>query len=249
MSTGVLTRRIKEASPRLTARIAGVFYLLMMLAGGLALFARRGLVVSGDAAATAANILAHEPSFILSFAAEILVVAFYLVVTALFYELFKPVSRSLSLLAALFGLAGCVIQAGACAFYLAPRVVLGGAPYLNVFKAEQLQALAYMSLKMYSQTYGIALVFFGFFDLLIGHLIFKSTFLPRAVGVLMMIAGLGGLAFLSPPFATKYFPYLVATFVGELVLILWLIAKGVNVRRWEERAGAARELTPSDSAK
>ncbi|HJQ32644.1 MAG TPA: DUF4386 domain-containing protein [Pyrinomonadaceae bacterium] len=238
MSAGALTRRIKEASPRLTARIAGVFYLLMMLAGGFALFARRGLVVSGDAAATASNILAHEPSFFLSFAAEILVVAFYLVVTALFYELFKPVNRSLSLLAALFGLAGCVIQAGACAFYLAPRVVLGGAPYLNVFRAEQLQALAFMFLKLYSQTYGIALVFFGLFDLLIGYLIFKSTFLPRTVGVLMMIAGLGGLAFLSPPFATKYFPYLVATFIGEFVLILWLIVKGVNVRRWEERAGA-----------
>ena len=128
MSTGVLTRRIKEASPRLTARVAGVFYLLMMVAGGLALSARRGLVVSGDAAATAANILAHEPSYLSSFAGEILVVAFYLVVTALFYELFKPVNRSLSLLAAFFGLAGCIIQGGACAFYLAPLVVVGDAP-------------------------------------------------------------------------------------------------------------------------
>lgn len=248
MSTGVLTRRIKEASPRLMARIAGVFYLLMMLAGGLALFARRGLVVSGDAAATAANILAHEPSFLSSFAAEILVVAFYLVVTALFYELFKPVNRSLSLLAAFFGLAGCIIQAGACAFYLAPLVVLGDAPYLNVFKTEQLQALAYMFLKLYSQTYGIDLVFFGFFDLLIGYLIFKSTFLPRIIGVLMMIAGLGGLTFLSPPFSVKY-PYIMAIAIGEFVLTLWLIVKGVNVRRWEERAGAAGELTVSNSTK
>lgn len=238
MSTGVMMYRVKEASPRLRSRIAGAFYLLMILAGGLALFARRGLIVSGDAAATATNILAHEPSFLLSFTAEILVVAFYLVVTALFYELFKPVNRSISLLAAFFGLAGCIIQAGACTFYLAPLVVLGDAPYLNVFKTEQLQALAYMFLKLYSQTYGIDLVFFGFFDLLIGHLIFKSTFLPRIIGVLMMIAGLGGLTFLSPPFGAKYLPYIVATSIGEFVLTLWLIVKGVNVRRWEEQAGA-----------
>jgi hypothetical protein len=248
MSTGVMAGRIKEASPRLRARIAGVFYLLMMLAGGLALFARRGLIVSGDAAVTASNILAHEPSFLLSFAAEILVVAFYLVVTALFYELFKPVNRSISLLAAFFGLAGCIIQAGTCAFYLAPLVVLGDAPYLSVFKTEELQALAYMFLKLYSQTYGIALVFFGFFDLLIGYLIFKSTFLPRIIGVLMMIAGLGGLTFLSPPFSVKY-PYLMAIAIGEFVLTLWLIVKGVNLRRWEEQAGAARELTLSNSTK
>jgi hypothetical protein len=248
MSTGVMTGRVKEAAPRLTARIAGIFYLLMMLAGGLSLFARRGLIVSGDAAATATNILAHKPSFLLSFAAEILVVAFYLVVTALFYELFKPVNRSISLLAAFFGLAGCIIQAGACAFYLAPLVVLGDAPYLNVYKMEQLQALAYMFLKLYSQTYGIDLVFFGFYDLLIGYLIFKSTFLPRIIGVLMMIAGLGGLTFLSPSFSIKY-PYLMAIAIGEFVLTLWLIVKGVNVRRWEEQVGAARELTFSNSIK
>ena len=105
-----------------------------------------------------------------------------------------------------------------------------------------------MFLKLYSQTYGIDLVFFGFFDLLIGCLIFKSTFLPRTVGVLMMIAGLGGLTFLSPTFSVKY-PYLMAIAVGEFVLTLWLIVKGVNVRQWEEEAGAARELTLSNSTK
>ena len=239
MSTAVLTGRIAEASPRYKARIAGAFYLLMMLAGGLALFARRGLILSGDAAATAANILAHGSPFILSFAGEILVAAFYIVVTALFYELFKPVNRSVSLLAAFFGLAGCIVQAGACAFYLAPLVILGDAPYLSVFKTEQLQALAYMSLKLYSQTYGIALVFFGFFDLLIGYLIFRSTFLPRILGVLMAIAGLGGLTFLSLPFGAKYLPYIMACAVGEVVLTLWLIVKGVNAERWTEQSGAA----------
>jgi Domain of unknown function (DUF4386) len=232
--------RIAETSPRFKARIAGAFYLLMMLTGGLAVFARRGLIVNGDAAATAINILAHESSFIVSFAAEILVTASYLVVTVLFYELFKPVDRSISLLAAFFSLAGCIIQAAACAFYLAPLAVLEDAPYLSVFKTEQLQALAYMFLKLYSQTYRIALVFFGFFCLLTGHLIFKSTFLPRIIGVLMVIAGLGWLTFLYPPFGVKYFPYIVACSIGEGLLTLWLLVKGVNVPKWQEKASASR---------
>jgi hypothetical protein len=238
-----MMERIAEASPRFKARIAGVFYLLMLPIGGLAVFARRGLVVSGDAAATATNILAHEPLFRLGFAADLLVVACYIVVTALFYDLFKPVSRSVSLLAAFFSLVGCAIQGFACLFELAPLVVLGGAQYLSVFKAEQLQALAYMFLKLYSQAYSIALVFFGFYCLLIGYLIFKSTFLPRILGVLMAFAGLGWLTFLSPPFGAKYlYPYILAAAIGEGTLLLWLILAGVNEQRWKEQASAAREL-------
>lgn len=233
-----MRERIAETSPRFMARIAGASYLLMGLSGGLAAFARRELIVNGDAVATVTNILAHESSFILSFAAEILVVAFYLVVTALFYELYKPVNRSISLLAAFFSLTGCIIQAGACAFYLAPLLIHDNAPYLSVFKTEQLQALSYMFLRLYSQTYRIDLIFFGFFCLLIGYLTFKSTFLPRAIGVLMMIAGLGWMTFLSPPFGVKYFPYIMACAVGEGVLTLWLIVMGVNVPKWQEKASA-----------
>src|SRR5947199_4586332 len=96
------------------------FYLLMLPVGGLAVFARRGLVVNGDAAATATNILAHEPLFRLGLAGDLLVVACYLAVTALFYELFKPANRSVSLLAAFFSLVGCAIQGFACVFELAP---------------------------------------------------------------------------------------------------------------------------------
>jgi hypothetical protein len=155
----------QEASPRLKARIAGGFYLLMVLTGGLALFARRGLIVSGDAAATATNLMAHDVAFRVSFAGDLLVVVFYLVVTALLYELFKPVNKTVALLAACFSLAGCITQGFGGVFELAPTVVLGGAQYLKVFTVEQLQALAYLFLKLYSQTYSMALVFFAFFSL------------------------------------------------------------------------------------
>ncbi len=88
--------------------------------------------------------------------------ACYIAVTALFYDLFKPVNRSLSLLAAFFSLVGCAIGASSCLFDLAPLVVLRGAQYLSVFKVEQLQALALMFLKLGAQGFNISLVFFGF---------------------------------------------------------------------------------------
>jgi len=181
-------------------------YLLTFLTGGFALIAGSGLVVSGDAAATATHILAHESSFWLGFAADLLVTACYIVVTALFYELFKPVNRTLSLLAAFFSLVGCAIGAASGLFRLAPLTVLGGAPYLSVFKADQLQALAFMFLKLHAQASNISLVFFGFYCLLIGYLAFRSTFLPRILGVLMAVGGLGWLTFLSPPLAKSLYP-------------------------------------------
>jgi hypothetical protein len=117
-----------ETSPRLKARIAGGFYLLTIPTAVFAeLFVRGEFVVSGNAAATATNILAHEPLFRLGFASDLIATACYIAVTALFYGLFKPVSSSLSLLAAFFSLAGCAIGAFSCLFHLAPLVILGGA--------------------------------------------------------------------------------------------------------------------------
>ena len=106
-------------SPRLKARIAGVIYLICGMAYSFARNDVRGtLVVDGDAAATAHNILAHAPLYRLGFAAEIISAVCYVAVALLLYEILKPVNRSLSLLAAFFSLAGCTIQAGACTFHL-----------------------------------------------------------------------------------------------------------------------------------
>jgi len=131
-------------------------------------------------------------------------------VTLLFYDLFKPVNRSLSLLAAFFSLVGCAIGA-LSPFHLAPS-------HIN------------------------SLVFFGFYCLLIGYLIFRSTFLPRILGALMAFGGLGWLTFLSPPLANYLSPYnMVPGILGEGSLTLWLLVIGANVPRWEERASAAEE--------
>ena len=133
------------ACPR--ARITGVVYLFYFLTAVCGEFFLKGLVVDGDAAATANNILAHESLFRLGLATGLISTACYVAVTALFYDLFKTVSRSLSLLAAFFSLVGCAILAFASLFQLAPLVVLGGSQYLSVFKVEQLRALALMFLE------------------------------------------------------------------------------------------------------
>lgn len=241
MSTAVMTGRFTQVSPCLKARMAGGLWLLYVSMAGLAVFARRGLIVSGETAATATNILAHEPSFRLGFAADLLAIACYVAVTVLLYDLFKPVNRTVSLLAAFFSLIGCTIQGLACLFEFAPLVVLGGTQHSSAFKVEQLQTLAYMFLKLYSQAYSIALVFFGLFSLLIGYLIVKSTFLPRILGVLMAVAGMGGLTFLEPSFGARYLPYIMAADIGELLLVLWLLVAAVNEQRWREQACAAGE--------
>ena len=240
MSTAVIVERIAAAPPRPRARITSVVYLFYFLTAVSSMFFLKGLVVGGDAASTANNILAHQPLFRLGLATGLIATACYVAVTALFYDLFKPVNRSLSLLAAFFSLVGCAILAFASLFQLAPLVVLGGSQYLSVFNVEQLRALASLFLELYGLGVSICFVFFGVYCLLIGYLIFKSSFLPRILGVLMAVAGLGWLTFLFPPLADYLSPYnLVLGFLAELALMLWLLAMGVDVQRWKKQARAA----------
>src|SRR5277367_1687988 len=181
-----MMERIREGSPRFKARISGVVYLLYFLAAILAQFLiGRKLVAYGNAT----NLIAT---------------ACYVILTLLFYAMFKPVNRSLSLVAALFSLVGCVVMT----LGLLPQVSLAISP----------------------------LLFFGPYCLLIGYLIFRSTFLPRILGVLMALAGLGWLAFLSPSLTHS----LILSIEGlgifaEASLMLWLIVMGVNVHRRKEQ--------------
>jgi len=242
-----MMERVAEASPRFKARTAGVFWLMTILTGSFAMFAGGRVVVSGDAAATAANILAHEPLLRLGVAANLIATACYLAATLLVYDLLKPVSRSLSLLAAFFSLSGCAIGPLGFLFQLAPLVVLGGAQYLSVFTVEQLRALAFMFLRLSAQASIIYFMFFGLHCFLIGYLILRSTFLPRIVGALMAFAGLGWLTLslanlLSPPLGRYLSFYIIIPgALGEGSLTLWLLVIGVNVQRWKEQARAAGE--------
>ena len=234
--------RAVETSPRLQARTAGAFYLITIITGVFAeVFVRGSLVVRDDAAATATNILAHESLYRFGLAADLIMLACYIAVTLLFYDLFKLVGRSLSLLAAFFSLVGIAILAANSLNHLAPLVLLGSARYLSAFETTQLQTLALMSLKMHARGYSISGVFFGTYMLLLGRLIFRSGFLPRILGVLMALGGLSNVidslaTFLVPTLAARLPDLGMLGGIAELALCLWLMVRSVNAPKWEEKA-------------
>lgn len=245
MNTAVMTERFAGASPRLQARIAGGLYLINIVTGIFAIiFVRQALTVSGDAAATAANILAHEMRFRLGFAAEIVTCLTNIPMAVIFYNLFKVVNKNVARADVFLNLVGTAIEGVVLVNHFAPLILLHGGGSLSVFSPAQLQAQAYMSLQLQDVGLSIALVFFGFDILVTGYLVFRSTFLPRFIGVLLAIEGVGYLInsftlFLAPALQARIFPYFTITGIGEISLCVWLIVMGVNVERWWEKASVA----------
>ena len=243
MITAPSARRASEMSPRRDARIAGLLYLFIIVAGAFAqAYVRQGLVVPGDAAATGANLVANEQLYRWGFVADLLPLLCNVLLAVIFYKLFSVVNRSVAALAVLFSLLGTAIQATVLVFHIAPMLVLTGGPALGALTEQQVQALAYLSLKVQADGYSIALVFFGCFGLSLGYLIVRSTFMPRIIGVLMGIAGFcyftNSLVSLVEP-ALSSVLFLLPALLGEGALTLWLIFKGVDAARWESQAASA----------
>jgi len=187
MSATVMMKQIAEASPRFKARMAGVLYFFSLLTAGLTETFVRGR---------------------LNYAGGYIAIAGMVAVTLIFYDIFKPVNRGLSLLAASFAFVG----------------------------------LTFEVLRLQPQGLNIALVFHGFYCILIGYLISRSSFLPRILGALMAFAGLGWVTYLSNPLVNYLSPYnLACGLLGDVSVFLWLLVKGVNVQRWKEQARAAWE--------
>ncbi len=222
------------------ARIAGILFFLSLLAGGFGeIYAPSRLVVPGDAAATVANINASTGLFHWGFIAYLVEALCDVALSLIFYALLKPVSRELSLLAAFFGLMGTALFAVAELFYLAPRVILAPSGGLGAFSPEQLQALALLSMRIYAFGGGIFMVFYGAAWVVRGALIVRSGYLPRFLGVLLTIGGFGfilrNLALvLAPRLPSEAFPSLMLP--GGLLMIGWLLAKGVDGEKWREKA-------------
>jgi hypothetical protein len=223
------------------ARVAGVLFLISLVAGGIGeAYVPSKLVVSGDAAATVANIANHELLYRIGFATFLMESFCDVALALIFYALLRPVNRQLSLLAAFFGLMATATFAFAEAFYFAPTIM--NAEYLNSFSTDQLNALVLLSLKFYSYAGMIFTGYYGIEWLVRAYLIWKSTFLPKFLGVLM---GIGGLAFvlrnflmiLAPQYASDVF--LMLMFPGALAMTVWLLVKGVDVGKWNAKVSAA----------
>ncbi len=111
---------------------------------------------------------------------------------------------------------------------------------MSAFTTAQLQELALKFLNLNAQAFDLYLVFFGVWCILIGYLIFRSIFMPRILGILLAISGLGWAMFLAPPLAHHLFPYIAAaSALGEIPLQFWLFVFGVNDQRWHEQAGSS----------
>ena len=245
--TSAVTEQFVGISPRVMARIAGLLYLIIIVGG---IFAQIGvrdrLVVSGDAVATAHNIVAHELLYRLGFAVELFYLLCNVPINILLYDLFKVVNRKLAVVMVLFSAVGTAVEGVSLLAHYAPLVFLGKGSYLGAFTTAQLQAAAYVSLRMFDYGFMIALSFFGVFCLILAYLICRSTFFPRIIGGLLAIQGSLYLTnsfahFIAPEVGARVFPFLAVSGIAEVSFCLWLLVVGVNVQRWKEQAGL---LTP-----
>jgi hypothetical protein len=238
---GIVLNRA-AASPRALARAAGVLYALEGMASlSGQMMIPRLLTVPGDPAATAAVIAANGMIlFRLSLALGLLAVVFHTTQTGLLYPLFRPAGRSTARHFAFFSVVMLSLQAGSCLLQLPAMTALDQARSTGAANAAALQSLVLVFMGARARAFNVYLAFFGIRCGLVGGLILRSTFMPRAIGALMVLAGLGYLVYLWPPVASRVHPFnLVLAAPGELSLMACLLLAGVNAERWREQAAAS----------
>jgi hypothetical protein len=230
------------------ARFAGVLFLISLVAGGFGeAYAPSRLISAHDAAATVANIKNFDFLYRLGFAAFLIESLCDITLVALFYALLKPVSKELSLVAAFFGLIGTALFAFAELFYFAPLLISGGSlDYLKTFTPDQLNSLVLLSMKFYGFAGMIFTAYYGMSWLVRAYLMWNSGYLPKFLGVLMGIGGLGFvvrnfLLILAPAYASDLF--LMLMIPGGLVMTIWLLVKGVDLAKWNARRGNGKRKT------
>jgi hypothetical protein len=220
--------------------MTGIALLISIVAGAFGeLFVPTRIVVTGDAAATAKNMVASAMLFRLGFAGYLVEAVCDISLTLLFYLLLKPVRRDLALLAAFLRLVSTATFAVAEFFYFASSIILGGTDYLKTFTPDQVSALALLSLDLYGYGGGLFMVFHGAASVLLGYLMFQSGYIPKFLGALFALAGVGFVLknftlVLAPEYASDFL--LFPMFLAMLSMALWFVVRGVDVSKWRERA-------------
>jgi hypothetical protein len=219
---------------RKTARMAGLLYFLYLVISVFAdVVGRSKLIVFGDAAATAQNLMVSGWQFQIGFMGDLLSAVLFLLTAWALYALLKPVNKNLALLFLLLNLGGVAVQCFSDLFLFASQLPLSGADYLKVFRADQLQALEMLLLYLYKNGFMIAQIFYGAWLFPLGYLVFKSGFLPKILGIVLMIHCVVWLMtflqfFLFPGFnAITYVSYPLGL-IAELGLTLWLLIMGAK---------------------
>jgi hypothetical protein len=232
---------MKECSigepPVFLARLAGVLYLLIIVFGmSSEILVRSTLIAHGDAAATAHNILTSSALFRAGFAADAIMLFSDVALAVLLYRLLKPVSPTLSLMAAAFRLMQAAILGVNLLNYYAPLLLLNNAGYAGALEAAQLHALASFFLELHGYGYDLGLLFFGVSNLILGYLVIRSDYFPAILGYGLQAAAVvylvGGFThFLAPESLQFVQPAYVVPVLAELGFCLWLLIRGVNTGR------------------
>jgi hypothetical protein len=239
------------AHPRLLARIAGAFYVVII---AFALFAyahvRGQLIVPANMAQTASNLVAHEQLYRLGFSAAVIVVICNLPLGWICFELFKVVNPRLALLALVFITASATIEAVNLFNYITPLFTFTLPEYRSAFGAGDIQALARGQIRLFGYGFSVSLTFFGVFCVLSGYLILRSKFLPAMLGLLMVA---GGATYCIENFALFLalpdIPHVgLVHLVAEVSLALWLLVIGLDEGKWRHAVEARRSDRPDPTS-
>jgi hypothetical protein len=227
----------EKMNPKKTARVAGVLWFITFISIVITALTRSPLLESGDAVATAQNIMAAKSQFGIGFLSDLIHQVIFIFYVLVLYKLLKPVSKNQAALMVILALIGIPIAMLNQLNQFAALPLLSSAEYLTAFEADQWSALVKLFLDLYETGINIAKIFWGLWLLPFGYLVFKSGYIPRILGALLIIAGFGYLIDVVTFFLLPSFPTIgLFTWWGELLIALWLLIKGVNEEKWEKRA-------------
>ena len=232
-----------NTSVKAYSRTAGILLVVSMICGFFGEMYVPSLMMGDNAAATASQLRTHEGLFRLGFGAYLVEAVSDVVIAWLFYVLLKPVNRDLALLSAFFGLVSTTLFAVTKMFYFAAPMFVRDSKYLTAFPPEQLDAFATLFISLYGVLSGLTMLFYGIPWIIRGYLTFKSDYLPRLLGVLMIVAGVGFVVktltyVLAPAYSSDIL--LAPMFFNALAVAIWMLVRGVDPDKFAGRTAAAK---------